>query len=170
VDVTWPRVGRPHARRALENAPMRVCHTGGKLGKLENSSRAWGPGSDTGCSVTRRPLLMFPIVISLRGRREPLKTYTDWLEQLSGLFMELDLAPDSVAFPPPLVDASTSSLCKSLVDPSKSVTSWGSKFPHISQFLCGRCDVHELAFQEWRLRTRHCTRASRRTPPTCHRD
>ena len=39
------------------------------------------------------------ILISLRGRREPLKTYTDWPEQLSGLFMELDLAPDSVAFP-----------------------------------------------------------------------
>ena len=39
------------------------------------------------------------ILISLRGRREPLKTYTDWPEQLAELFRDLELGPDLVAFP-----------------------------------------------------------------------
>jgi hypothetical protein len=39
------------------------------------------------------------ILISLRGRGEPLKTYTDWPDQLSELFRDLELGPDVVAFP-----------------------------------------------------------------------
>ena len=39
------------------------------------------------------------ILISLRGRSEPLKTYTDWSEQLAELFRDLELGPDLVAFP-----------------------------------------------------------------------